>query len=39
MATDQPSELEQCFEKLQKLISHSEHGKIVKLTDTSKFDA
>lgn len=34
MATDQPSELEQCFEKLQKLISQHEHGKIVKLTDT-----
>lgn len=39
MATDQPSELEQCFEKLQKLISQHEHGKIVKHTDTSKFDA
>jgi hypothetical protein len=36
MAMDQPSELEQCFEKLQKLISQNEHGKIVKLTDTSE---
>lgn len=33
---EQPTELEQQFEKLQQLIQGNQHNKVIKLTDTSK---